>query len=244
MKSNMQRELSYFQIQRKNPRNLSKSSQRKESNSQNKSLEKLSELNLDIEKLYKKYAEVKKERLLKEKSQLILVNRLKVLRSQQNSSKNKNLKKGENYKKIHVKINSKYKNNNMTLRKYRLSGKINNNEFDSKYNNYQTIINDNDNIININNNTNSNVKENKCKSNNNSENEKNKTNDINTNINNIEDFLKKYKYNIGNKNSNNNIYIIINNPNNFQEKKTDNDLNKTPKSKDEHNNIADDLRKN
>ena len=160
MKSNFQRELSYCQLERKKRRDFSKSSKRKESNSENKSLDKLSEINLDIEKLYKKYAEVKKERLMKEKSQQILVNRQKVLRSQQNSSKNKeNLRKAENFKKIHVRINSKYKYNNMILRRYRLFSKSNKNEKENKYNNYKTI-NENDNrkenIITISNVTNSN----------------------------------------------------------------------------------------
>ena len=219
MKSNIQREMSYFHLERKRPRDFSKSSRRKESNSENKSVDKLSEINLDIEKLYKKYAEVKKERLLKEKSQQILVNRLKVLRSQQSKSKNKEkLRKAENFKKIHVKINSKYKYNNKTLKRHRLSFKSDKNEKEYKYNNYKTI-NDNDNrkenIITTSNVTNSNNNE---KSN--SEKEKiNRGNyNGNININNIDDFLQKYKYNIGNKNSNNNIYIIINNPNNFSEK--------------------------
>ena len=106
MKPNFQRERSYFKIER--DKSNDKLNQRTLSNSQTKSIEKLSELNLDIEKLYKKYAKVKKERLMKEKSQRILVNRIKVLRSQQNSSKNKekmNLKKNENFQKIQVKMN-------------------------------------------------------------------------------------------------------------------------------------------
>jgi hypothetical protein len=120
MKPNFQRERSYFKFEREKIND--KPTLRKLSISQNKSIDKLSALNLDIKKLYKKYAEVKKERLLKEKNQLILVNRLKVLRSQQNSSKNKekfgNLKKLENYQKIQVKMNSKYNKRNI-LRRYK-----------------------------------------------------------------------------------------------------------------------------
>ena len=235
----MQREMSYFQLQKKKLRDFSKSSQRRESNSQNKSIEKLSELNLDIEKLYKKYSEVKKERLMKEKTQQILVNRLKVLHSQHNSSKNKdNLRKSEKYKKIHVKINSKYKNinnNNLTLRRYRFSEKMKNNEIESKSNNYRTI-NDNNNINILSNTNNHNYSNKDNKSYNNSGNDKNSgTNNENNNINNIDDFLKKYRYNIGNKNSNNNIYIIINNPNNYPDKKSENDFNRTPKPKNINN---------
>ena len=108
MKPNFQRERNYFKMER--DKNNDTLAQRKLSNSQNKSIEKLSTLNLDIEKLYKKYAEIKKERLLKERSQHILVNRIKVLRSHQNSSKNKEkvgtLKRFEKYQKIQVKVNS------------------------------------------------------------------------------------------------------------------------------------------
>ena len=89
MYTNIQREKSYFELIGDSQNILSKSIKRNASNSQSKSIEKLSEINLDIEKLYKKYTEVKKERLMKEKSQQILVNRLKVLRNQENSSKKK-----------------------------------------------------------------------------------------------------------------------------------------------------------
>ena len=91
MYTNIQREKSYFELIGDNQNILSKSIKRNASNSQSKSIEKLSEINLDIEKLYKKYTEVKKERLMKEKSQQILVNRLKVLRNQENSSKKKKI---------------------------------------------------------------------------------------------------------------------------------------------------------
>lgn len=240
MKPSFQREMSYFQLQKKKPRDSSKSNKRKQSYSQSKSLEKLSELNSDIEKLYKKYTEVKKERLLKEKSQQILVNRLKVLRSQQNSSKNKD--NSDRFQKIHVKINSKYKKYNTTLRRYRLSGRKNINEIEPKFN-YKTINNyDSDNkkenvLINSNNNN--------INSKDNYNNKSKKENTINgnffknKNFNSIEEFLKKNKCNIGNKNSNNNIYIIINNPNNCPDKKLENNdidyQNSTPNSKANNN---------
>ena len=209
MNSLIPRERSYFQLQRKKPIELSNSVKRKESNSQSK-VDKLSELNMDIEKLYKKYAEVKKERLMKEKNQQILVNRLKVLRSHQNSSKNKeNLRDSEKIK-IHVKKNSKFKNNKMSSKRYKYK------KNDNIINNYKTF-NDNkkENAITSSDKTNSNEY-----SNNNSEMGKRIIGSFNENvdINNIEDFLKTYKYNIENKNNNNNIYIIINNPNNYPEK--------------------------
>ena len=212
MKPNFQRERSYFKMERDKSNDTL--AQRKLSNSQNKSIEKLSALNLDIEKLYKKYAEIKKERLLKEKSQRILVNRIKVLRSQQNSSKNKekvgNLKRFENYQKIQVKVNSKYNNKRNILKRYK-KHKGNKIDSDARSGKYKTINNNNIKESRINTvtmNTNSNNKSD------------HKLDSETYNINSIDDFLKKYKYNIGNKNSNNNIYIIINNPNNnFPEKK-------------------------
>ena len=242
MKPNFQRERSYFKLER--DKSNDKLDQRTLSNSQTKSIEKLSELNLDIEKLYKKYAKVKKERLMKEKSQRILVNRIKVLRSQQNSSKNKeriaNLKKNENFQKIQVKMNSKYNKRNI-LRRYRHSNKNkNSNESEAKSGNYKTINNNNNlkdnkiNSISVNSNSNN-------KSDNNYENQRNYNESIN--INSIDDFLKKYKYNFGNKNSNNNIYIIINNPNNYPEKKSGdcnsdkNYKNHTEMNKNDHNKI-------
>ena len=224
MKPNFQRERSYFKFERE--KSNDRPTLRKLSISQNKSIDKLSALNLDIEKLYKKYAEVKKERLLKEKNQLILVNRLKVLRSQQNSSKNKekfgNLKKLENYQKIQVKMNSKYNKRNI-LRRYKKNK--DNIYHDEKSGNFKTINNcQKDSRINtVSINTNSNKSDHKLD---------NET----YNINSIDDFLKKYKYNIGNKNSNNNIYIIINNPNNFTEKKnTDSNSEKNYHPKNDNN---------
>ena len=233
MKDNFQRERSYFHLKRYKLKEFQKYNNRNEFHSKSKSLERLSELNLDIEKLYKKYAEVKKERLMKEKTQKILVNRLKVLYSKQNSSKNKNnLRNSEKVKKIHVKINSKYKNNNITL----LNGIKRNRVLETR-NNYRTITGNEsrkENIIN-NINTNSNI--------NGSENKMKRSFIQNNYINDIDDILKKCKYNIGNKNSNNNIYIIINNPNNFNnnnEKKDESD-NKT--SKDNKDNDSKNLNK-
>ena len=237
MKLNFGREISYSKLERKSARrdskdkSLSKSNIRNKLNSQNKSKEKLSELNSDIEKLYKKYAEVKKQRLLKEKSQQILVNRLKVLRHQQNSSKNKeniyNLSRPSDKKeKIHVRINSKYKKSNNLIKRYKESEKKNDfNESEIKNINFRTINNRKD--SNMDKYSNSIVEDKhyhnhhigKVKSYKDNKNFINNYKNFDS-INNIDDFLKKYKYNIGNKNSNNNIYIIINNPNNYTEQQT------------------------
>ena len=97
MKVNIQKERSFYKKER------DKLKRRKELHSQNKSMKReetssrLTSLNSDIEKLYKKYAEIKKERLLKEKSQQILVNRLKYLR---NEAKRSISKKDKQEKKI------------------------------------------------------------------------------------------------------------------------------------------------
>ena len=237
MKLNFGREISYSKLERKSSRknskdkSLSKSNIRNKLNSQNKSIEKLSELNSDIEKLYKKYAEVKKQRLMKEKSQQILVNRLKVLRHQQNSSKNKenvyNLSRPSDKKeKIHVRINSKYKKSNNLIKRYKESEKKNGfNENEINNFNFRTINNRKD--SNIDKYPNSIVEDKHYhnhhigKMKGNKDNRTLNNNDKNLDsINNIDDFLQKYKYNIGNKNSNNNIYIIINNPNNYTEQQT------------------------
>ena len=250
MKLNFGREISYSKLERKSSRknskdkSLSKSNIRNKLNSQNKSIEKLSELNSDIEKLYKKYAEVKKQRLMKEKSQQILVNRLKVLRYQQNSSKNKesvyNLSRPSDKKeKIHVRINSKYKKSNNLIKRYKESEKKNDyNESEIKNINFRTINNRKD--SNIEKYSNSIVEDKHYhnyhigKMKGNKDNRTLNNNDKNLDsINNIEDFLQKYKYNIGNKNSNNNIYIIINNPNNYTEQQT------TKKNNEEKNAIYD-----
>ena len=237
MKLNFGREISYSKLERKSARNnskdksLSKSNVRNKLNSQNKSKEKLSELNSDIEKLYKKYAEVKKQRLMKEKSQQILVNRLKVLRHQQNSSKNKDSvyslsRPSDKKEKIHVRINSKYKKSNNLIKRYKESEKKSDyNESEIKNINFRTINNRKD--SNIDKYSNSIVEEKhyhnyhigKMKGNKDKQIINNNDKNFDS-INNIDDFLKKYKYNIGNKNSNNNIYIIINNPNNYTEQQT------------------------
>ena len=228
MKSHIQRERSYFQLQRNNRNDSSKSLKRKESYSLSKA-EKLSEINTDIEKLYKKYTEKKRERLMKERSQQILVNRLKVLRTHQNSSKNKDsLISSERTKLIHVKKNIKLRTKNNTLKRPKKNKNFQINNYKTIYDNKKESAkcssakgNSNENSIN------------------NSETQNKKTGDLNENLdnNNIEDILKTYKYNIANKNSNNNIYIIINNPNNSTNKKTKTnennqyDYDNTPKSK-------------
>ena len=149
-------------------------------------------INSDIERLYKKYSDIKKKRQSKEKTQQILVNRIKYLknevkRSVSKKEKEKNKQKKYNDMKISVKIEESYINNKQK-NKYKIKDKY-------KYN---TLSNENVNIMNLNN------KENNM-------NEQNISNNMNT----IENLLKKNRYNIGNNNSNNNIYIIINNPKNF-----------------------------
>ena len=236
MKVNIQKERTFYKKEREKVKN------KKELNSQNKSLKReetssrLTSLNSDIEKLYKKYAEIKKKRLLKEKSQQILVNRLKYLRNEVKRSLSKNEKdrankkfgggNDEKNKKLFVKVNSKYKNNYNEKGKEsdKQSGKDIFNDYDSlskiSFNgNESEIIGSSYKSFNskkLSNNTNkkssSNV--NSEKENNSNENNNNEFNKNQKEINNIEDFLKNYKYNIGNKNSNNNIYIIINNPSN------------------------------
>jgi len=215
---------------------------RKDLKSEEKSLKRegtsrLTSLNSDIEKLLKKYSEIKKERITKEKSQQILVNRLNYLRNEvkrsvsKKGNQPKNIKNPIENKKIFVKINSKYKfnrvvkrykesdkqnsNNNELLKDNESLGKIsfNGNESQIIYSgNYKSFGNSKKKGYN---NSNMNISNEK-------ENENNSHNDLNkNNLSNIEeDILRKYKYNIGNKNSNNNIYIIINNPNNnfFKEK--------------------------
>ena len=46
------------------------------------SIMRLATINSDIEKLYKKYSDIRKKRLSKEKTQQILVNRIKYLKSE------------------------------------------------------------------------------------------------------------------------------------------------------------------
>ena len=216
---------------------------RKDLKSEDKSLKReetsrLTSLNSDIEKLLKKYSEIKKERITKEKNQQILVNRLNYLRNEvrrsvsKKGNQPKNIKKSIENKKIFVKINSKYKFNRV-VKRYKESDNHNshNNElFKDNESLGKTSFNGNESQIIYSgnyksfanskkkgyNNSNINLSKEKENENNDSHNDLNKNN-----ISNLEeDFLRKYKYNIGNKNSNNNIYIIINNPNNnfFKEK--------------------------
>ena len=243
MKVNIQKERSFYKKER------DKFKKRKELQSQNKTLKKeetssrLTSLNSDIEKLYKKYAEIKKERLLKEKSQQILVNRLKYLRNEAKRSISKKDKQEKKYgeggdeeknKKIFVKVNSKYKYNKIDKRKKGLDKQsgieifndndslskisFNGNESEIIASSYKSLntkkINSNTNNRNSSSNLNS-EKEN-IQNENNCEINNNKINNKHNDYNNgnIEEFLKNNKYNIGNKNSNNNIYIIINNPTN------------------------------
>ena len=222
-----------LKLERKNPKEKSQTKQRKrysqlnilnsKTHDQSTSKEKLKELNDDIEKLYKKYSQVKKERLMKEKSQQILVNRIKVLKHQESSSRNKEsmqntFRLSENENKIHVTINSRYKNNNNLLKKFKNYGKKHNFSNDSGIKDSNDRTANNYNVINSISNFN-----NTFDRSNHSIGIGNTTNSIdnsalnlmnneNINLNNINELLKRY--NIGNKNSNNNIYIIINNPNN------------------------------
>lgn len=224
MNTNTYREKNSIELMEKERNSLSKTIKRDGPKIQTKSIDKLSELNLDIENLYKKYTKIKKERLMKEKSQQILVNRIKVLRNQQNSSKKKeNLKNLEKCQKIQFKVNNKYKNSAAILKRYRFSERKHGTDFGTK-NITSTSINRNK-KKNLNG-----SKEDNNKGDNKFEEENISKGSLN--VNNIEDFLKKYKYNIGNKNSNNNIYIIINNPNNFSEKKS--------KSNDKNRNLESD----
>ena len=129
MKDNVQKDPIFYKLEKKNIQNKSNSNSIQKHDI-SKSIEKLYEINSDIDKLYKKYAKIKKERLIKEKDQQILVNRLKVLRHQQNSSKNKEVKRNTftmvsevEQKRIHVKKNSKYKKSSYNLlKKYKESG--------------------------------------------------------------------------------------------------------------------------
>ena len=125
MKVNIQKEMNFLKKE--------KIKKRKDIKSQSKSVKKeeissrLNSVNSDIDKLYKKYSEIKKERLLKEKTQQILVNRLKYLRNEAKRSISKkkspkNIEEEEKSKKIFVKIKSKYRNNG-TIKRYKESDK-------------------------------------------------------------------------------------------------------------------------
>ena len=99
-----------------NSKTLSKKKYSKNNLSMSHSLQKIFDLddkietiNTDIEKLYRRYSQVKKERLMKEKTQQILVNRIKYLNGERGTSRHKSLSKN----KIHVRVNSKLSKNNI-----------------------------------------------------------------------------------------------------------------------------------
>ena len=175
----------------------------------------LATVNSDIEKLYKKYSKIKKKRLSEEKTQQILVNRIKYLKNEFKRSISKNDKKMKNNPKnikIEVKVEENYEKNKKE-KKYKNKSKTNKNHI-FNYDNEsisRTSFNESESIG-------SNRKDVKLKNNNtlinNTENNPNLCNSIN-NIKNLGNILRRNKYNIGNNNSNNNIYIIINNPKNF-----------------------------
>ena len=74
----------------------------------------LATVNSDIEKLYKKYSKIKKKRLSEEKTQQILVNRIKYLKNEFKRSISKNDKKMKNNPKnikIEVKVEESYMKN-------------------------------------------------------------------------------------------------------------------------------------
>ena len=107
-------------------KNLSKR-KNNESKSENFTIEdedsnmRLFTINSDIDKLYRKYSEIKKKRLSKEKTQQILVNRIKYLKNEIKRSVSKkgkkNLKNKENNIKIQMKIEENYVNKNQTKKK-------------------------------------------------------------------------------------------------------------------------------
>ena len=175
----------------------------------------LATVNSDIEKLYKKYSKIKKKRLSEEKTQQILVNRIKYLKNEFKRSISKNDKKMKNAPKnikIEVKVEESYmKNKKEKEIKYK-----------NKKNKNRIFNYDNESIsrtsFNESESNGSNRKDVILKNNNtlinNTENNPNLCNSIN-NIKNLGNILRRNKYNIGNNNSNNNIYIIINNPKNF-----------------------------
>ena len=176
----------------------------------------LATVNSDIEKLYKKYSKIKKKRLSEEKTQQILVNRIKYLKNEFKRSISKNDKKMKNNPKnikIEVKVEESFAKNKKE-KKYKNKSKTNKNRI-SNYDNEsisRTSFNESES-------NGSNRKDVKLKNNNtlinNTENNPNLCNSIN-NIKNLGNILRRNKYNIGNNNSNNNIYIIINNPKNLE----------------------------
>ena len=216
-------------------KNLSKR-KNNESKSENFTIEdensnmRLFTINSDIDKLYRKYSEIKKKRLSKEKTQQILVNRIKYLKNEIKRSVSKkdkkNLKNKENNIKIQMKIEENYVNKNQTKKKVN-----NKNKGSEKQNN---LFNDTESISKISFNesesigkSSADIKIKNCKDNLvDKENDQNLGNIINGRNDN-KNVLRRNKYNIGNNNSNNNIYIIINNPKNFINENSLNQLQNT-----------------
>ena len=175
----------------------------------------LATINSDIEKLYKKYSDIRKKRLSKEKTQQILVNRIKYLKnevkrsvSKKEKEKEKNMNNNQKNFNIQMKIEESYIYNNNNKGKRNIRNIRNKQKKNLIYNQSESLtkisLNDNEIFGKIH------QKINYA----NKENDQNICNTI-SNLNNIENILKKNRYNIGNNNSNNNIYIIINNPKNF-----------------------------
>ena len=69
--------------------------------------DKIENLSTDIGNLYRKYSQIKKERLIKEQTHQILVNRIKYLNGERGTSRQNSLSKN----KIHVRVNSKLSKN-------------------------------------------------------------------------------------------------------------------------------------
>ena len=175
-------------------------------------------INSDIERLYKKYSDIKKKRLSKEKTQQILVNRIKYLKSEVNRSISKKKVKNDskNNFKIQMKFEESYVNSSKEKNKFKKKGKEQQNtipifndydstskiSFDESENNRKSFRN-----IKIKKNKSKNILDDK-------ENNQNIYNIINGR-NDVKNILRKNRYNIGNNNSNNNIYIIINNQKTF-----------------------------
>ena len=176
----------------------------------------LATINTDIEKLFKKYSDIKKKRLNKEKTQQILVNRIKYLKNEFNrslSKKEKKLQNKSNTNKIQIIFGQSY-----------VSSKEGNKYKNEVTKNSNSTFNEKDNIrksygdIKIKNNND--IRNNYLDK----ENISNLSNVISSR-NNIENILRRNRCHIGNNNSNNNIYIIINNTKNLNgEKYIDNHL--------------------
>ena len=168
----------------------------------------LATINSDIERLYKKYSDIKKKRLSKEKTQQILVNRIKYLKSEVNRSISKKKVKNDskNNFKIQMKFEESYVNSSKEKNKFKKKGKEHDStskiSFDESGNNRKSFRD-----IKIKKNKSKNILDDK-------ENNQNIYNIINGR-NDVKNILRKNRYNIGNNNSNNNIYIIINNQKTF-----------------------------